>query len=126
MVQEIPYLVGSDGSPLAGPFIDSADNLEPIVKDTVTDWYQSRVNFDFCDPADKSHQKPRNKPLNIHRWMAHLLLTTTVNFAASNSSDATTYTVPNDHFYNAELLAGLSFKDKKLLVSKSTFTKSLS
>ena len=89
----------------------SADTLEPVVIKAVTGWFNSRLSSDFCDPSDPSNQTPLTQPTNVHRWMAHLLLTTTVSFAASNNSAATTYSIPDDLFYNAELVTNLDFSD---------------
>ncbi|KAI9170659.1 hypothetical protein HJFPF1_00129 [Paramyrothecium foliicola] len=112
-IKKVPYLIGNDGTPLGGENIVMADELESIVEESLIDWYGTRVHNDFCDPKDPSNQTPLEQPKNIHRWMAHLLLTTTVNFAASATSGATTYTIPNDHFYNQELLSQLTFTNKK-------------
>jgi hypothetical protein len=118
MVQKVPYLVGNDNIPLSGKYVGMAEELESIVEESLIDWYETRVQYDFCDPKDTSNQTPLAQPRNINRWMAHLLLTTTVNFAASATSDAKSYIIPNDHFYNQELLSQLSFKNgKKIAVT---------
>ncbi|KAI9655095.1 MAG: hypothetical protein M1821_005578 [Bathelium mastoideum] len=115
-VQKVPYLVGSDGSPLSGKYVATADNLEPTIVNIVIGWYRTRLVFDFSDPADTTKQSPRTRPGNLHRWAAHLLLTTTINIVASPDSDARTYTVPSDHFCNLELLSRLHFSNNKKLL----------
>jgi hypothetical protein len=97
-----------------GGSVAFADVLEPIIKDAVTNWYATRLATDFCDTLDPKTQKPRAQPTNVHRWIAHLLLTTTINIQTSQY-DGQNYTAPYDHFFNYELLQQPAFSD--LLVS---------
>ena len=55
--------------------------------------------------------------------MAHLLMTTTINFAAFNDSDLDNWYIPNDHFYNSELLSSLQVMNGKQLVVSSCITR---
>ena len=83
--------------------MDSAENLEESIRSTVTNWYDTRLQNDLIDTS-KDGQKPKTQPSNIPRWMAHFLLTTTINIATSQT-DGTTYRAPLDHFIDNELLS---------------------
>ena len=83
--------------------MESAENLENSIKSSVTNWYNTRLENDLID-SSKNGQQPKTRPSNISRWMAHFLLTTTINIATSQT-DGTTYTAPLDHFIDNELFS---------------------
>lgn len=97
-----------------GAAVQQADQLEPIVKFHINNWYKVRLAADWSSPSSQQKQ-PKPQPTNVHRWMAHLLLTTTVNFSTS-LNDGTTYTAPPDHFYNNELFLQSSSFSSEMLV----------
>lgn len=88
--------------------IKDAFELEGHIKQTVTDWYSTRLMSDF---SNKSNGKlvPKTQPANIRRWMAHLLLTTTINIGTSQIDDDN-YAAPQNLFFNEELLKHGPFK----------------
>ncbi|RMZ68437.1 histidine acid phosphatase [Pyrenophora seminiperda CCB06] len=85
---------------LSGASVRDAHNFQDIVEDSIRNWYGTRLSADFVDPKT---QGPKASPDNVQRWMAHLLLTTTVNFATS-TFNGTTYTADMNLFFNSELL----------------------
>jgi hypothetical protein len=114
MLQGIPYLTAPGLPVLSGASVRDAHNFQDIVEDGVRNWYGTRLTSDFIDPKTKG---PRANPNNVQRWMAHLLLTTTVNFATS-TSDGTSYTADMNLFFNSELL--LSGTDFGIMVFAPT------
>lgn len=62
---------------------------------------------------------PKSKPQNIPRWMAHLLLTTTVNFATCKLRWHKLWCTPR-LFFNRELLALAQFSDILVSVTESS------
>ena len=110
MLQGIPYLTAGNLPALSGASVRDAPLFQNLVESSVTDWYSTRQSSDFVDPTSGG---PNTSPQNVQRWMAHLLLTTTVNFATS-SDDGSTYTADMNHFFNSELL--LSGTDFGLMV----------
>jgi hypothetical protein len=94
-----------------------ADTLEfEIIVPLLQKWFALLANRDFATLDDQGLMQPKTQPANLHRWMAHLLLTTTVNIATGLSVQAFTADVegrsaalpwraPKDLFINFELLA---------------------
>lgn len=74
-----PYL-STENVPLGK--VLPANILEQIVRDAVRMCFTRRIQNDFLS-ADMT---PNPNPPNIQRWMAHLLLTTTINIAAAENS----------------------------------------
>ena len=111
-----PWLTGPGQSIFTGASVRFANELEPSIKSTVTNWYSVRLMNDLAEPSASNDQKPKKQPSNIPKWMAHILLTTTINISTS-TNDGVTYTAPLDHFVNNELLS--SYGD--LLVSTKEF-----
>ncbi|GIJ84914.1 hypothetical protein Asppvi_003765 [Aspergillus pseudoviridinutans] len=93
-----PYLSTDD---LVLGKVKFADQLESIVRSGVSEWYAQRMKHDFKD----SNGSLKQSPSNIPRWVAHLLLTTTINIHCGelNGGDDT-LTVPPNHFFNDEIL----------------------
>lgn len=60
-------------------------------------WFKQRQKNDFFDEQKQLLKQPRN----IRWWVAHLLLTTTVNIAGASNQG---FVVPPDHFLDNELL----------------------
>jgi hypothetical protein len=89
-----------------GSSVKSAEQLEPIVTRLVADWYNNRAHSDFYDKAiDGGKHKLREKPVNIRRWMAHLLLTTTINISTALDQGDDIYALDWNHFFNLEMLS---------------------
>lgn len=107
-----PWLTEPNQPLFKGGSVGLANDLEPIVKSTVTEWYQNRLSGDLAEATGNNRTAPKTQPSNIPRWMAHFLLTTTINIATS-PNDGQTYTAPVDHFINSEMLSEYG----KLLVS---------
>ncbi|KAJ0426754.1 hypothetical protein BJY00DRAFT_306749 [Aspergillus carlsbadensis] len=96
-----PYLSTSN---LALGNTKSADHLETIVRRGVTAWNAQRIKHDFKNEDGSL----RISPDNIPRWVAHLLLTTTVNIHCGERAqpeDKDIVTVPPSHFFNKDVLA---------------------
>lgn len=98
--------------------VNSAEGLETdIIKVLVTRWFQLHHDNDFKE-NDGQH---KSEPANLHRWMAHLLLTTTINiaagakvvtfFAQNPSANALPFRAPHNLFMNFELLLQSRFND---------------
>ncbi|EON68666.1 hypothetical protein W97_07924, partial [Coniosporium apollinis CBS 100218] len=83
--------------------VSSAESMEPIVQDGVSKWYNTRKQVDFFNDL----RQLRPQPLNIRRWMAHVLLTTTTNVAVIQCYGKKRYE-PADHFYDQEMLSQYS------------------
>jgi hypothetical protein len=110
MLQGIPYLTAPNLPALSGASVRDAHNFQDVVEDSIRNWYGTRLSSDFLE---SNNGAPKTSPGNVQRWMAHLLLTTTVNFATS-TSNGSTYTADMNHFFNSELL--LSGTDFGILV----------
>ncbi|KAL8724854.1 MAG: hypothetical protein Q9166_007708 [cf. Caloplaca sp. 2 TL-2023] len=80
--------------------VSSPEVLEGFVSNGVSNLFQTRRDADFIDTNNMS---PLAQPKNIARWVAHLLLTTTVNIRSSHL-DHQKLIAPIDHFYDNELL----------------------
>jgi hypothetical protein len=115
MLEAIPYLTSPGGACLSR--VEDAPGFQQLVENGVSNWYDTRLSSDFADP---SSGKPLTNPTNVQRWMAHLLLTTTVNFATS-SNNGFTYNADENLFFNYELLASSTASDLNLLPDLSTF-----
>jgi hypothetical protein len=77
--------------------------MEPIVQNGVNKWYTTRKTLDFLGTDNRL----RSQPSNIRRWMAHLLLTTTINIAVAQTIRQKWF-APANHFYNKEMLSQYS------------------
>ena len=105
-----PYL----SSP-AGLFrrVQDANNLEPIVTNGVSQWFSQRMIRDFTESGNVKPQAD-----NVDRWMAHLLLTTTVNIttALDDPMVENQCLPPSDFFIDLEALSKIG-----MLVSSTVF-----
>ncbi|KAK4184363.1 hypothetical protein QBC35DRAFT_59114 [Podospora australis] len=101
---EAPYITQPGSKPrLLSALTVGPDVLERYIKTGVSNFFNQRLNADFFVDSGKS--KLVETPLNISRWVAHILLTTTVNIAAAKmDSGGTSFQIPADHFYDSELL----------------------
>lgn len=108
LLGSIPYLSASPASwDLLGK-VQSAEALEAIVTSLVSKWFQRHAKSDFKESTGGY----RTTPSNMHRWMAHLLLTTTVNIAtgsrvvafAAEGAAILPFRASRDLFMNFELL----------------------
>jgi hypothetical protein len=88
--------------------VESAETLEVNIISMAGDWTRKRCAVDFYDEPDLM-RIPKTNPSNVARWMAHLFLTTNVNYASAMgvSDDENDPQAPSDHFYNNELLHAL-------------------
>ncbi|KNG87651.1 hypothetical protein ANOM_004147 [Aspergillus nomiae NRRL 13137] len=116
---ELDYLTPAQWNPLGGA--GSAEQLEQdIITGLISSWFQQRCENDF----KKTNGQYKPEPANVHRWMAHLLLTTTINIATGSKvvafattednkfSPAGSLTLaPLDLFMNFELLLKDTFSD---------------
>ena len=82
---------------LQGATVLTADYLEPLILSGVQAWFKQRQKNDFFDEKGQLLTQPHN----IKRWVAHLLLTTTINIAGASNQGSV---VPPDHFLDNELL----------------------
>ncbi|KAJ6078671.1 hypothetical protein N7467_008424 [Penicillium canescens] len=114
--KQLPYLSPSSWNLLGN--VNSAEGLEgDIINVLVTRWFQLHHDNDFKE----NNGKYKSEPANLHRWMAHLLLTTTINiatgakvvtfFAENPSANALPFRAPHDLFMNFELLLQSRFND---------------
>jgi hypothetical protein len=98
---KFPYLNDGVNSNLSK--IQGADGMEAHIKAGMNKWFNSRRQMDFVD--EKGH--PRVEVKNVKRWLAHLLLTTTVNITSAlpvtRSGQANDFDFPQEHFYNSGL-----------------------
>ncbi|KAL2785090.1 hypothetical protein BJX66DRAFT_315515 [Aspergillus keveii] len=95
-----PYL-SNNNLPLGN--IKSADHLETIVRRGVSAWNAQRKKHDFKNEDGTL----KLSPANIPRWMAHLLLTTTVNIHCGERGQLggqDIVTLPPSHFFNKDVL----------------------
>lgn len=89
--------------------------MELIIENGVNKWYSTRKIMDFFD----SQRHLRSEPSNVRRWMAHLLLTTTVNIIVAQTIRQKWF-APVNHFYDQEMLSQYSKTD--LLVTYLRFS----
>ena len=80
-----------------GATVVTADSLESLILSGVQAWFKQRQKNDFLDKKEQL----LTQPYNIQRWVAHLLLTTTINIAGASNQGSV---VPPDHFLDNELL----------------------
>lgn len=93
-----PYL--TDTFPLSR--VSSAENMMNFVTNGITKWYRTRATMDFLD----SDGNPKTAITSgLKRWMAHALLTTTVNVgvALPDQDRGDHHLLPMNHVYNSEL-----------------------
>ncbi|GAB1206308.1 hypothetical protein APSETT445_004993 [Aspergillus pseudonomiae] len=120
---ELDYLTPAQWNPLGG--LGSAEQLEQDIRTgLIYSWLQQRCENDF----KKTDGQYKPEPANVHRWMAHLLLTTTINIATGSKVVAFATTednkflpagslplrAPLDLFMNSELLLQDTFSDFNL------------
>lgn len=80
--------------------------LETLVKPVIKKWMMNRLDKDFFSKPEELVKSPTN----VRRWMAHLLLTTSINISTSETSrgDPDILTMMTgrgrNHFLNDELL----------------------
>lgn len=81
--------------------VQTADKMEAYVKAGVDKWLNNRRKKDFLD--NKSH--PLENVQNVQRWLAHVLLTTTINLTTALPDKLGVYAglLPDEHFYNSDL-----------------------
>ena len=93
-----PYLT-RPGNPsvLGGATVRTADFLENLILSGVQAWFKQRQKNDFFNAQGQLLTQPHN----IQRWVAHILLTTTINIAGASNQG---FVVPPDHFLDNELL----------------------
>jgi hypothetical protein len=105
-----PYLsdpAGSDGEATGRlSRVQTADKMEVYVKAGVDKWLNNRRKKDFLD--SKSH--PLENVQNVQRWLAHVLLTTTINLTTALPDKQGNYAniLPDEHFYNSDLFGTAS------------------
>lgn len=106
MLRTIPYLT-KPGLPLfSGASVGNAQDFQKRVENSIMNWYTTRRISDFVEPdPNGSGTVARTRPTNVQRWMAHLLLTTTVNITTSDKSEGK-FRADSTHFFNHELLKG--------------------
>lgn len=94
-LSQAPYLNSGQGLFSA---VDTANVLQPIVQEGVSKWFNQRRLNDF---------QLNSTPVKIQRWMAHYLLTTTVNIQTATpiqtQTGSSSYNAPADHFFNSQL-----------------------
>lgn len=77
--------------------------MESYIKSGINRLFSSRRQMDFVDEK----LNPRVEVKNVKRWLAHVLLTTTVNItsALQNTQPAqhVDFDFPSEHFYNSDL-----------------------
>ncbi|KAJ5312239.1 hypothetical protein N7508_003069 [Penicillium antarcticum] len=114
-LKSIPYISPASWNLLGN--VSSAEGLEgDIIKVLVPKWFQLHRDEDF-----KENGQYKSEPANLHRWMAHLLLTTTINIATgakvltfweqNPSGMALPFRAPTNLFMNFELLLQSKFND---------------
>ncbi|EPE30986.1 hypothetical protein GLAREA_03953 [Glarea lozoyensis ATCC 20868] len=91
-----PYL--SDSTPLSK--VNSADNMEPYITDGISAWFTSRWKMDFLD----AKRQPLPKVKGLKRWMAHILLTTSINIQTALPFQ-NQWLMPANNVLNFELLS---------------------
>ncbi|KIW87788.1 uncharacterized protein Z519_11762 [Cladophialophora bantiana CBS 173.52] len=114
-----PYLTDqSTGSVFS--LVKSAESLESIVEKGISKWYSTRKSLDFLDSGNRL----RSNPSNVRRWMAHLLLNTTINIAVAQTIGQK-WRAPANHFYNREMFSQYSATDllKDIEIPKFEFSK---
>ncbi|KAI9370725.1 hypothetical protein BJX61DRAFT_548777 [Aspergillus egyptiacus] len=95
--------------------VQDAGSLEKKVTYLISSWFQRRCQNHFKE----TNGQWKGTPANFHRWMAHLLLTTTINIAAGTQAfsyaaedterellpaDLSLWRAPPHLFVNSELL----------------------
>ena len=109
-----PFLTAPGSPCFVGATVATPDVLERTITDIVNTWYLNRVQRDFYVDHESGNHKLLVQPTNIQRWAAHLLLTTTVNFATAKTANGQDFKIDPNHFLNMEMLSGY---DAGLLVS---------
>jgi hypothetical protein len=97
-----PYLTDQSSKALFSN-VSSAESMMGIATNGVNKWYTQRRNLDFLD----SSSQPLTNPNHVQRWMAHVLLTTTINIVPAQTSGGK-WMAPADHFYDSELFTRYS------------------
>jgi hypothetical protein len=72
--------------------------MEHHIIDGTEAWFSSRWEMDFLDEK----RQPRESVKGLKRWVAHVLLTTTVNIQTAQPSGSK-WLLPPNHFVNFEL-----------------------
>ncbi|KAK4224652.1 hypothetical protein QBC38DRAFT_12997 [Podospora fimiseda] len=100
-----PYLTQPSSKPrLLSALTVGPDLLEKFIETGVNNLFNHRLTNDFF--VNSTRSKLRDSPAHLSRWVAHLLLTTTINMAAAKmDSGGTSFQIPRNHFYNDELLS---------------------
>ncbi|KAH9477674.1 hypothetical protein JR316_0009900 [Psilocybe cubensis] len=98
---------GPNGPPLS--LVRRAEDLEPIVELSVSKWYDARFAHDFLD----ANLKPLSKTTAVRDWVGHILLSRSMNIAASATStpevkqQANINGVPATLFFNSNAMQRL-------------------
>jgi hypothetical protein len=99
--QDAPYITQPDQN-LLSAVNHNPNELERMISTGVSNWFSRRRANDFMD----SNNELLKSPANIPRWVSHLFLTTTTNLGAALTDPGTGRTkVPQDHFFDRELLS---------------------
>ncbi|KAK3985450.1 hypothetical protein QBC44DRAFT_384841 [Cladorrhinum sp. PSN332] len=100
-----PYITQPSSKPrLLSALTTGPDVLERHIETAVNNLFNQRLTNDFF--VDSTRAKLLDSPSHLPRWVAHLLLTTTINMvAAEMDPGGTSFQIPRNHFYNDELLS---------------------
>ncbi|KAF9022415.1 hypothetical protein BDZ89DRAFT_1137365 [Hymenopellis radicata] len=99
-------LFGEPYSPFSK--LGRAEDLEPIVRQSVIMWYQSRFTRDFVDPTSKKGLPQITSA--VEQWISHILLNRSMNIATSQTSSVQAAVgsdisgIPATMFYNSNAL----------------------
>ncbi|KAK5113898.1 hypothetical protein LTR85_010431 [Meristemomyces frigidus] len=112
-----PYLTGS--FPLS--LVENAENMMDFVTSGITKWYRTRAAMDFLDSGGKPKVTITS---GLKRWVAHALLTTTINIGVSSEDESRDkhHLLPLNHVYNDELASQYNKTHIWPSISQSSFT----
>jgi hypothetical protein len=68
-------------------------------------WFDKRLKLDFGSEVLAKVPKPDQVAKRIHQWIAHILLSTSVNIRVSNSDDNRIVKIPEGFFFNRDALS---------------------
>ncbi|GAB7356936.1 hypothetical protein MBLNU459_g7782t1 [Dothideomycetes sp. NU459] len=120
---QVPYLTDvpdpHKNSTRTLPKVTGADIMELHVESAINKWLNTRQKMDFVD--EKS--QPLVEVSNVQRWLAHVLLSTTVNMTTALAAKTGTYDniFPDEHFYNSDLFGTSSAAPIQPLASLTGF-----
>lgn len=119
MIESLPYLSGPG---VLFSSVSDPDKLQLVVQRGINRWFTKRSANDFPQPCGAVKMETEKVTL---RWMAHALLTTTINTSAATQNSIykeLEWLAPVDHFINNMVLHQSEFSGLLVRHPGSPFT----